>query len=536
MFFGGGSNFHIIIGAEGIVVSLFRHGKVKKRIFLPDMESPKLQLVSGLFSRYPKTKVHFYIDDLSQHYVVNNIPPVSALYLNGIVKRKLVKEISDTPIKAALRLGRSEVGKKDWIYIFIASQYYPPTSTWIEFFEQFNNPCSGISFLSIETSMMLKYLRPEGTVKKSFLQKIGSIFRREKNEEAIWDIIIMRTKSTGYRQLGYKNGVICFSRVLTDITNDDPVVTMNILYSEINKSIEYLSRLAFTEEDKLFIHIIMEDAQIESMKSMSFRYGSIVLHTPESILNSMSIKDSSYKDPKVFIEPILLHLFEKSGRKDHVSFTEFMRRRYTFTLFSTIFSYFLRLIALGSFVLAIYYTWKFRGERNALLEVRESVREVKESLEKTEKEKKLLEEKFSNKIEAEKVDKLLDIYKFVYSGKPSPYSMIKKLQGIDRSYLTLKRFVWNNYRNYYLDEDKAIVLGGKGIFSGADITLLFYHDVSYTEDNTRYQKLTSYINKEFNDADVYLSGLPSAFKLNEERKTSSITLNISYKNEKKEVE
>jgi hypothetical protein len=276
-FFTQHNNIYVSIGEEGIVVAYFIGNKLTKKTFVRSTnEQDSIELRKILLTD-PDAYIHIFIDVQDQTYVQRTLPAISTFSISKLAYKRLEKETPKTHLKSCLQIGRTDVGRNDWIYVFISTAFESPISTWIQFFERYQNIIYGIHFLPVELSCVVKHLKKtynSSNHKVSIKNYLKFFTFGNKNKDhgniSIWEVLLTLNKSGGFRQVVFQDGKVIFTRLLNSIIDPNPDVIAGSIEQEITNSLEYLRRLSLKEKDEVYINMIVSSDIKKNIRRSKF--------------------------------------------------------------------------------------------------------------------------------------------------------------------------------------------------------------------------------------------------------------------------
>src|SRR4051812_47909467 len=106
------SKFVLFAGDEGAILIHMQGSSVLKRLFAPNPEPDSTKAFRDLLAAAPQVPLFMLVDMIDQSYVRHDLPPVSALSINRLVKRRLDRDFGVDDLKGAVRLGREKGGRR----------------------------------------------------------------------------------------------------------------------------------------------------------------------------------------------------------------------------------------------------------------------------------------------------------------------------------------------------------------------------------------------------------------------------------------
>lgn len=275
-----GAKFVLFIGDEGAILTYVLGKMVQSRQFVPDAGPQSLKELRQTFAKYPEAPLFLIIDSMDQTYMQQTLPPVSALSINKLVKRRLERDFNDTEIKGAIFLGREKKGRKDWNYMMVAVEKSPQIGVWLEFIDELPNYFRGIYLVATESEYLIKYIE-------------HSIDPEEDRQEAGWKFLVSHNKVGGFRQVILRNGKVVFTRLAQPIGESSTEMVAGNIEQEMLSTIEYMKRLSYTPQDGLDIYIIASSGIKEAIDSKKFNNATVRVYTPYELAQLLGIEGAT---------------------------------------------------------------------------------------------------------------------------------------------------------------------------------------------------------------------------------------------------
>ena len=272
-----GKRFVFIIGDEGCILIFMQGYKVVRRLFAPSAQPSHTGAMLELMAINPNVPIHILADVLDQQYVPHPFPPVSALSVGGLVKRRLNRDFMPDDLKGALPLGRDKTGRKEWKFLLVALAKTPLMSEWIELLINLPNELKGIYLVPIESVAYVAALNK----------------RLSNGDSRPWQLLISHNKVSGFRQVVTYNGNLVFTRVSQAIDDAIPAVIAGNIEQEIVNTLEYLKRLEFREEAQLDATVIISQEVIESLDLNRFGFGKVQILTPLHVAEALGLEQAA---------------------------------------------------------------------------------------------------------------------------------------------------------------------------------------------------------------------------------------------------
>lgn len=244
--------FILSVGDEGGILT-YMHGKtVERRFFAPTSNYADTKAFVEALQSNPDAPIVMLVDVMDQSYVQQSLPPVSALSINNLIKRKMQRDFAAEDLKGALQIGREKEGRRDWKYLFVTLSRTPQLEAWLDLVMELPNHFSGIYLLPVEAEHFIHRLR-DGISGKTGKKNPAEV-------ESKWQLLVAHNKVGGFRQVVLKNGKLIFARLAQPIGDNQPEVIAGNIEQEISVTTEYLKRLGYTDDQGMDVYVIASEA------------------------------------------------------------------------------------------------------------------------------------------------------------------------------------------------------------------------------------------------------------------------------------
>lgn len=272
-----GKRFVFIVGDEGSILVFMNDSKVVRRLFAPSAQPSHTEAMRELMVSNPSVPVYLLADVLDQQYIPHSFPPVSALSVGGLVKRRLDRDFQPDDLKGSLPLGRDKAGRKEWRYMLIALAKTPLMTEWISLLVDLPNEMKGI------------YLSPIEAV--NYVSALHKALSNERPQR--WQLLISFNKVSGFRQVVTCDGKLKFTRVSQAIDDAIPAVIAGNIEQEIINTMEYLKRLEFRDNAELEATIVVAQDVGESIDMRRFGFGGARVLSPLQVAEALGLEQAA---------------------------------------------------------------------------------------------------------------------------------------------------------------------------------------------------------------------------------------------------
>ncbi len=278
--FKDGSRFVLFIGDEGAILVYIKDSVVKSRQFIADTQPQTLESLRESMAADPKAALLVVVDTIDQSYVQQTLPPVSALSIKKLIRRRLDRDFGANDIKGAVILGREQAGRKDWNFMMISLERTPLLSAWIDFIGTVSNRFQGFYLVAAESEMLIK------GIERSLPRNLTG---------SDWKFFVSHNKVSGFRQVILHKGRVVFTRMAQPVGETTPEVMAGNIEQEMLSTIEYMRRLSFDPQSGLDVYIIASSGIRDVLDSAKFKPS--VRHmnvlTPYEVAQALNIEGAT---------------------------------------------------------------------------------------------------------------------------------------------------------------------------------------------------------------------------------------------------
>ncbi len=472
----------ILLGEDGAVLLHIKNNVLVDRCFIQDVK--EFTNLKSYIASDKRTHIYLVLNHIDQDYTLQNIPDVGRLNIYSIVRTKL-KHIPNNNLKAAFLLSQPNKSEESWQYMFVSIELNDSINSWLELIISSGGNFKGMLMLPIEMVSIL-----------------NAISSNNKSEETrtnnSWNIVVVCTRTGGFRQLVTKNNKMVFTRLIS-FTNDTlQNVIAGSIYQEIQNTIQYLGRFDFNKNDLLNLYIVVPQDIKFGLTTIKFSEDNVNILTPYELSKALKLTYTANPNDK-FCDTVLLYsiIENKPTIVLHTKQTkEFLR----LTLFNLYFPHFLSSTLLLLFIINALFAFDLYSNyqrKNSLLQNEEMLKIQLQDLNNN-----------YNIQEMYEISEMVDIHNILSNFNYSPLSQIKYINKIKIDNLELKSFYWK------IDNEVNIM----------DMKLK-YHLQSDSDVFHKYEDLKQNLNTVFYNHKIGFSELPSVVGMGE--KDVMIDVNIN---------
>lgn len=297
--FSGKEKFVLIIGEDGAVLSYMSGKTLVNRLFSPTPDAKDCKEFTKLFRSHPKVPIYVLVDSIEQSYVRQVLPAVSSLSIGKLVRKRLERDYTETDIKGALYLERMEVGRRDWVYMFISTPMNEVLAMWMDFIFSLPNSFAGLFMLPLEM--------------QNFASKLNQhLFPTDSPiRPSPWQLIVTHNKTGGFRQVVLHHEKVVFTRMIRAEKETKPAVIAGNVEQEVLNTVDYMRRLNFKDDEELDLIVVVSAEIKQSLLDVKLRGKEIITFTPHELSNKIGLKDVTSENDK-FADLIVAAIFAQS--------------------------------------------------------------------------------------------------------------------------------------------------------------------------------------------------------------------------------
>ncbi len=281
------SAFIFFIGDEGVIVSYIVGKKVEKKLLFNSADTNAQEVITNLVKADIKAPISILLDGIDQSYQTQSFPPVAKMSVQKLVNDRIKRDFSPGDITESLTLGKEKTGRQDWKFLLISVVPTPELMQWLDFINNFDNPFKGIYLVPVEAENLIKAIVKPKTKKA-----------KADSSSAVWHMLILHNKVSGFRQVITKNGRLTFTRLTQPSSGENiPLVIAGNIEQESVSTIEYLKRIGFREDEGLDVTIIASPEIVAALDEtkIGVHWKSEFL-SPAQVAQKLNLAEEDYTD------------------------------------------------------------------------------------------------------------------------------------------------------------------------------------------------------------------------------------------------
>lgn len=257
------SEYVLTIGDEGAILVHLQNKQTVGRWFASSASEENIETLSKAVAAHPRAPITVVLDTMDQHYSQQTLPPVSKLSVNGLLKRRAMREFGRlVELKGHYFLGQSAT--KEWSYMMYAMEIGEHVQAWLDWVLRQSNRPKGVRVLPLDVAAMILALDEQASLPK-------------KAEDAAddWAFFVSYNKVSGIRQIILRDGKMVFTRLGQSLEGDFNTEA-GAIEQEVISTVEYLKRIGMKTIHDLRLTIIASQETIGAIDAA--RIG-VVRHT-----------------------------------------------------------------------------------------------------------------------------------------------------------------------------------------------------------------------------------------------------------------
>ncbi|MEZ5690737.1 MAG: hypothetical protein R3D71_03605 [Rickettsiales bacterium] len=277
-----GNKYGIIIGDEGAVLIYVVGKDVKSRNFIAQASHDNLKEFHNILAKDKEAPIYLIIDSMDQNFSQQSLPPISALGVRKLIKRRMERELAADVVKGYILLDRDKAGRRDWNFLMVSLENSPQLNVWFEFTESLDNRVNGVYLLSIESENIITTIDKALGINQ---KKKNSV----KNSASRWKFFVTHNKVGGVRQVIIKDGNVVFTRLTQPVGEETAEVVVGNIEQEMLSTIEYIRRLSFDYKQGIDIYLLASDEIGELIDTSNMQPNNVHKFTPYELSQLFSI-------------------------------------------------------------------------------------------------------------------------------------------------------------------------------------------------------------------------------------------------------
>ena len=420
--------FNFFVGDEGTVISFIVNGIIEDKFFCTDTNSDGMVKLTELLKEHPNAPTSILLDSIDQSYQSQSFPPVAKLSVQKLVDARLKRDFAPGDITAALPLGKEKTGRNDWKFLLISVVTSPQLMQWIDFILELPNPFDGLFLVPVEAENIIKKITPQ---------------KKKGESGAMWHMLVLHNKVSGFRQIITKGGRLVFTRLTQPSPGENvPLVIAGNIEQEVSSTVEYLKRLSYREDEGLDITVISSPEIIEAIDDTKIgNHSEAKLLNPSAAAELLKLSVSNFTDNH-FADLISASFFANNSKRVLPLNTELGKKLNTMKMGLKIAKYgtlaISSLLVLGMLYCAYLWYDSFSQEPQIEQNIKTSRAEAAEL-------KDIIK---VPREDLEKIQDTLDVHEKFAIQPQHPLSFVKKLSAVEAQNIIATRISWDSANSF----------------------------------------------------------------------------------------
>lgn len=497
---GKSGKFILSIGDEGGILTYVQGKAVVRRYFAPSPSYSDTRAFVEAMQADPKAPISMLVDVMDQSYIQQSLPPVSALSINNLIKRKMDRDFAADDLKGALQIGREKEGRRDWKYLFVTLSKTPQLQSWLDLVMELPNQFEGIYLLPVEAENFIHRL--QDGIK-------GGAGKKKKTPaddgEPKWQLLVAHNKVGGFRQVVLKNGKLMFARLAQPIGDNQPEVIAGNIEQEISVTIEYLKRLGYSEDQGMNVYVIASEYIKAAIDTSNINATAAHILSPHEAALAVGL-DQATEAGDQFADVLLAAAFATARKR--LLKLETKSQEHLNKLYSGILAVKAGggAITVGAVAAAIYYAVLIPGASSDISDYEQQIRRAEAELEKVKEQEKNLPDNL------EKITDLVAMHQLLNELGFTPTGALQAVERVDtpENRVYLQEFKWEVRDSILTQRGQS---GGRGNDNAQkkneslSMTLgfdMYGTEVGSKEFNTRIDAFTAELKEAFQGFEVQM--------------------------------
>jgi hypothetical protein len=454
--------FMLSIGEEGVILLYFKNSTLYKRYFITSKNDKAISDLKSCLIAHQKVPLYLVLNNIDQNYALQSIPNVNRISAYLSVKTKMEYFSHDYDISSAFLIEKPNKINQNWHYLFVSSKATHLIEYWLNLFIEIGSNFKGILMFPMEV----------GNIAKKILHK----------DPNNWKIIVVATKTGGYRQVVLKENKMVFTRLVPFANDTLPGIIAGCIYQEIKNTIQFLPKFGFEKDDLIDLCIIVAEDIKTSLLVIKFSENSVNILTPYELGRLLGLELAISEKDKFCDMTVLFHSFK--NKPAGIFNTKETKEFY---LFHSFYLNSPRVFLLFTFILVIvniFYLLSLHSNTNAADNLLIKERTLNDQL-----------VKLSQNYNVKKIDEIYDfinINNVLSKIEYSPLVQVRYVEKLKAPSVELQSFEWN-----FSETQNSIS------------TKLKFNFQADENISCKYKELQKKLNNNFLTKTINISNLPS---------------------------
>lgn len=284
------SKFMLLIGEEGVILLYFKNNTLNKRYFIQNINDNATSELKSCLLSDKKAPLYLVLNHTDQNYTLQSIPGISRVSAYLSVKAKMGHFTRNYDINSAFLVARPNESSNYWHYLCVSSKADNLIEYWLNMLIEVGSNFKGILMFPIEVVNAIKGILHNST----------------------WQIIVVATKTGGYRQVVLKDNKMVFT-LLTPFGNESlPGVIAGGIYQEVRNTIQSLTKFGFKKNNRVDLCMVVPEDIKTSLSVIKFSENDVKILTPYELVKLLGSELAISETDNFCDTVILFHSFKNN--------------------------------------------------------------------------------------------------------------------------------------------------------------------------------------------------------------------------------
>ncbi len=276
--------FMLCVGEEGTILLYFKNNTLNKRYFVRNKNSNAAADMKSCLIANKDVPLYLVLNNSEQDYLLRYIPSVNRMSAYLAVKTEIERFANTYDINSAFLIEKPNKDNQNWCYLYVLSKVRDLIEYWLDILVNMGSNFKGILMFPIEVRTIVR-----------------SILHTE------WSIMVMSTKTGGYRQLVMQNNKIVFTNLIHSNNDYLPGIIAGKVYQEVKNTIKSLPKYGFEMGSPVGLCMIVEEDIKASLSVIDFSEDSVNVFTPYELNKLLKLGLTITEKDKFCDTVILFH-------------------------------------------------------------------------------------------------------------------------------------------------------------------------------------------------------------------------------------
>lgn len=285
-----------LIGDEGAVFVRLDGAAAVDEVYIPVPDPDGEDRLRAMLDGHGRVPITIVIDVLEQHYREVSVPPANMLDRRRIIRRKVKQTYDDDHLTSYLKVGYADdpAGNRagrEHRYLLIGLQQSEELNNWIRMIERTGQPITGLRLLPMEAIGLMNRLSRSASAAPRQAETTpdgeddGERAAPREEETVPWQMLVIRQRVSGFRQVVVNRGRLVFTRLTPNIEPDaESARAVDVIENEFRSTLAYIRRLSYADADRMEMVLVETEAVCQELDPRRLRVRSVrAIPLPEAL-------------------------------------------------------------------------------------------------------------------------------------------------------------------------------------------------------------------------------------------------------------